>query len=112
MIYAKGTSKKPLDDMQLSKQHINYGDKGTPDYLSEDIWIARDPSTKTYIFQNDAVMFYPYPSWGAVIPENISDLTTILKEGVITLHPDAWDKCIKMKVISTRGALLQPLRLK
>lgn len=106
---------------------ISYEDKTAPTCKvnlicngdTEGIWVKQGDGEITLL--NHALAFYPFPSWGAIIPstrdaKDTSDIreridVTELRgstpaDTIITLHPEAWDQYIERGLIDAEGNLI------
>jgi hypothetical protein len=108
MKYVKGTQTYSIaEDVEVIKFNL------VCDGTTEGIWAVQGPDSVT--LRNHALCFYPFPSWGVVLPsknppgdnrERI-DVTALRGEKpsdtVLTVHPDAWDDYLKDGVIDAEG---------
>lgn len=90
--YIKGTQKWKIWDANTK---VRFTDTEWP---SENIWAYRNSEDRIYIALNNALMFMPYFSWGAVVTKlkSYEDIDNLEE---IELHPEAWDYYIKQWVI-------------
>jgi hypothetical protein len=85
---------------------------------SEGIWAVQGPDTVT--LQNHALCFYPFPSWGVVLPSknppgnnreriDVTELRgTSPDKTVLTLHPEAWKQYLEHGTIDEDGNFIIP----
>jgi hypothetical protein len=107
MKYIRGDQDYALEDKPLLK--VNLLDRnGDP----EGIWVRQ--ADDHVVLQNFALAFYPFPSWGVVLPsdnppgdrrETID--ATVLMQGPmeLPLHPEAWDSLRADGLIDEDGTL-------
>lgn len=125
MKYIKGTQTYPLsyEDKTAPTWKVNLVCNGD----AEGIWVKQ--GDKEVVLLNHALAFYPFPSWGVVIPSTRDDkdtsqnreridITTLRGDSpadtVLTLHPEAWDQYIEHGQIDTDGNFItgdKPSRL-
>jgi len=108
----KGNQTYQIEDLPLQKVNL------VADGETEGLWVRQ--AEHEVILQNHAFAFFPYPSWGAVLPSTnppgaareVIDVTKIRgsspKSLVLTFHPEAWDSMLKSNIIDTEGNLLPP----
>ena len=102
MKYVKADVTYKMEDLEQTKTLLGDGDP-----CNENIWVLKTPDGKGYVLQNHAVAFFPFESWGSIIPANvIRNVSSLRESGVLTLHPEAWDSYIENKVIDENGNLL------
>jgi hypothetical protein len=110
MKYIRGDQDYALEDLELTKIRLTDGDD-----MPEGIWVKQ--ADDHVILQNNALAFYPFRSWGLILPSNGGageyrediDVASI-KEGPmeLTVHPEAWDSMLKKGVIDEEGMFIPP----
>lgn len=105
MRYIRGTQDYKLEGLQSVKVRL----VDNEDYV-ETPWAAQSPDLKECILQNQALAFYPYPSWGAVIPNRTFNFVDSLEKGELTLHPEAFDYYLEQKWIDADGNSLEKMK--
>ncbi|CCH01926.1 hypothetical protein FAES_3920 [Fibrella aestuarina BUZ 2] len=95
----------PLEDQPLGKIRLTCGEGP-----GEGIWVARPAGADHVVLQNDALNFYPNKSIGVILPTtgNNYDATNLLNEGVLDLHPEAWQQYLEHGLIDASGRWLGP----
>lgn len=107
MKYIKGTFAGSIDyDTDkatiLGKQRLTM-----PDGFSENLWVGkRTENPDTVVLLNDALIFMPFHSWGAIIGKGQNDMSELRKKEVIELHPEAFDAYLKQGVINEQGEII------
>ena len=116
MKYIKGTQTYKLESLELCKMRLTCA-SNTP----EGIWVRQ--ADHEVVLQNDALAFYPFNSWGVVLPSKYCpgdkpdaresiDVTELRgnspADTVLTLHPEAWDQYLEHKVIDAEGNFVIP----
>lgn len=88
-----------LESGELEKDKIKL--LGSEDDYPENIWVAKDKKNKVMYLMNHALIFHPFPSWGAELPlgnvvdalpmrgETFDDLDLTLIEEAFT-HMSPW----------------------
>ena len=123
MKYVKGTQTFPLDaddkTVPTWKVNIQYTSGGRLE--TEGIWVKQGDGE--VVLLNHALAFYPFPSWGTVIPSKSNpkdttdareriDITSLRgtspDETILTLHPEAWDQYIDQGVMDADGNFIIP----
>lgn len=104
MRYHKGKQAESLESLPLTKVLLVRHSKD-----GENIWVKQGPDY--IVFQNDALHFLPFESWGAIIHNSYSKTIDLKdfdpeREG-IELHPDAWAEYVKDGVIDSSGSYLK-----
>lgn len=119
MKYTKGNQTFHLDadDDTVPTWKVNLQCAGE----SEGIWVKQGEGE--VVLLNHALAFFPFPSWGTVIPstsnpKNTSDIReridiTSLRgnspdETILMLHPEAWDQYIEQGIIDKDGNFIAP----
>lgn len=87
-----------LEDLKLVKVRLT-ADPG----LSETPWAKELPDGRQ-VLQNNAVNFYPFASWGLVIPSGYEhDVTELREAKLLPIHKEAWDAMIEREHIDAEG---------
>jgi hypothetical protein len=111
MRYQKGTQDYALEDKEMIKANIVcQGD-------TEGVWVRQ--AEDHVVTQNAMLHFYPFPSWGIVLPStpdsdseyretiDITELRGDTAKGVVLeLHPEAWEKYVSDNIIDNEGYML------
>lgn len=101
--YRKGAQTEKMDKLQMSKiVLIADGEKETP-------WVKH--GSGYVVLQNNAIAFFPFRSWGVVLPSNNPyssrreeiDVSHFKPSDGLELHPDAWDYYQEHKLIDADG---------
>jgi len=119
MKYVKGTQTYSLDldnkTAPTTKANI------ICDGEVEGIWIKQGDGE--VVLLNHALAFYPFPSWGTIIPSTRDtkdksdkreriDITALRgyspADTVLTLHPEAWDQYIEQGTMDAEGNFIIP----
>ncbi len=93
MKYTKGESTTPIDKLPQSKLQL------MP--VPESIWIGVDKDHN--VLKNHAVAFFPFESWGAMLPKGLTDALPLIEKGELILHPEAYAEYIKHHIIDADG---------
>ena len=108
MKYRKGNQSEKLDDSSMTTWKVGLIRDGE----GEGIWVRQGPDY--VVLQNHALHFFPFPSWGVVLPsknppgdmrEEI-DISHIQPSDGLELHPEAWDSYIKLGRIDEEGNVI------
>lgn len=109
MKYRKGNQTEKLDDLPLQKVGlVREGIDG------EGPWIRQ--GSDYVVLQNHAIHFFPFPSWGMILPsvnpsgelrEEI-EISQLVKEEERELHPEAWASYLERGEIDEEGNYIQP----
>lgn len=102
MKYIKAEGASPLEGLELGKQDLVCNGE------HESIWVKKD-GEHAYL-QNHALCFYPFPSWGAQVPNKSSFDATGMRgekpeDTVLTMHPEAYDFMVEKEWIDSEGVL-------
>lgn len=109
MKYIRGDQDYTLSDAEMTRVILTGGEIG------EGIWAKQGDDH--VVLQNSALAFYPFPSWGAILPSkggngdeceeiNIASMRAGPME--LTLHPDAWDLMFEQGVFDENGMFIPP----
>lgn len=110
MKYIRGEQTYKIDDLPKTKVRVVAAGEG------EGPWAAQ--ADDHVVMLNDLVCFYPFRSWGLVLPstnpsgslcENIdvTELRGTSPVGVeLTIHPEAWDAYIEHGYINDQGEII------
>lgn len=105
MLYKKGNQTYTLEECQLGKLRLTDDDDFT-----ENIWVKVSPDGKESVLQNHAVLFFPFPSWGAIIPgRSLYNGYSMYESMDLTLHPEAWESYLSGGVIDEEGNYIKEL---
>lgn len=98
MKYVKADLDYKLEDMPHGKIRL-YDDED----FAETPWVKK--ATDHVVLVNDALMFMPYRSWGVVLRTTSGSLNPLklIGEGVLELHPEAWEQMLKYKLMDEEG---------
>lgn len=101
--YRKGTQTEKMDKLPMLKIFLVVdGEKEGP-------WARQGPDY--VVLQNNAIAFFPYRSWGVVLPSNnhpgekreVIDASHLKPSDGLELHPDAWDYYLEHGFIDADG---------
>jgi hypothetical protein len=103
MKYIKGKQTSSSETYKKSKMRLTDGDD-----FSENIWVGIIPDSNEVMLLNHALAFYPFESWGAILPNSSSfNFLETLEKQELTLHPEAWDALIERKIINEEGEYIK-----
>ncbi len=102
MKYIRMEISEPLADLKLKKVLLTVaGENG------ETPWV-KTLSDGRQVLQNHALNFYPFPSWGMVLPAGDTiDLREYFEKEEISLHPEAYDKLTEAGTIDKDGLYVE-----
>jgi len=115
MKYIKGPQNYSLESLETCKCNVVCSGN------SEGIWVKQ--ADGEVILQNHSLAFYPFPTWGLVLPSKSHtkdtsntreriDVTALRGDSpdktVLTIHPEAWESYLKEGVIDEEGNFIIP----
>lgn len=102
---AEGIVKSSQELFDGNKSKMGLSDGEPP---NENIWIAKIDNNRAMLL-NHALAFYPFPTWGAIVPLN-GNIKSIKESYLIELHQDAWDKYFEEGVINEEGYHIEMIK--
>jgi hypothetical protein len=103
MIYRKGNQTEKLDAPPTWKVGLIRDGDG------EGLWARQGPNY--VVLQNNALHFFPFYSWGVVLPSDNPpgelreeiDISHLQPDDGLELHPEAWESYLKNGRIDEKG---------
>ena len=102
--YVKGDQTWSIEGASTEKLHLIDREGG------ESIWVAWPHAGDEVALINHALAFYPFPSWGLILPRTKEFDADTIKKGeiantVFTLHPEAYDSMVEKELLDANGRL-------
>lgn len=106
--YRKGEQAETMESLPLSKVNL------VRDGEVEGIWVRQ--GADFIVLQNTSLAFYPFPSWGVVLPSKNPpgdnrervDVSHMEVSDGLELHPEAWEEYLKQGVMREDGTFIVP----
>ena len=103
MKYKKANLTSKSETYKRSKMLLTDGEDFT-----ENIWVGIIPDSNEVMLLNHALGFYPFESWGAILPyKNPFNFIETAEKQELTLHPEAWDALLERKIINEKGEYIK-----
>lgn len=101
--YTRSAHTDPLKDGTMGKMRLVVNGEDP-----ENIWVKRFSGYS--VLQNHALNFFPFESWGAIIPSTGTefDVNDIRETMTLELHPEAYDEYVKQSIIQEDGTFIVP----